>query len=159
MAQANANHRVVIYNRGSLARDAGDRSSAISWAQCNGLLPTTKTCRTHRTPMKLMTAGTTNGLGMFRCNKEPREKKSLASGTWFEETHINLPVAIRYVLICNLIHHMSIITSLLSSLMYSYAIDASYEDATAEAAIPYAAERLSSETVCNWYGLLILSHS
>lgn len=72
----------------------GTKEQCVRYAEEHNILPREKMCKYHKAPMKLYTRPTQGQLGLFRCLKRNCSKKAIsrASGTWFEKTHLELPV-------------------------------------------------------------------
>ena len=70
-----------MWNRRRVIAELGESEKAFLWSQDHGLLPKTKMCIIHETPMKFYRTTHVHGLGMFRCYKNRHNKSvSIAKG-------------------------------------------------------------------------------
>lgn len=139
-----------IINRRQLSIICINRATTIKWCQQAGLLLGSQRCEVHQCEMKF----DDKNLGRYRCRKgECRGKKPvyIAEGTWFSGRYIKSPSP-------KLIPSADVRLSPESvlSLLYSFAMDESYEDARREAididdeGIP-SEKRLSDNTISDWF--------
>lgn len=90
-----------MWNLTKLVRELGTQEQGIAFAVEHGLIPESKECRVHRTPMKIdLNANQT--VGMFYCgrgNCRGNTRKSRTTGTWFENIKIQL-LHVYYLMYC-----------------------------------------------------------
>ena len=85
----------LTWNRQKLIQCFGTNELAIDWCKKNGLVPKSKICRWHKTPMKLEGNGQ---FGRFRCKKgRCRDVNNIpvTKGTWFEGVRLKMPSVFR----------------------------------------------------------------
>lgn len=104
--------------------------ACIVFCEERGLIPRTKNCPRHRSPMPVITQGQ---VGAFRCGKGSCRRKSFsrAKDTWFENAKLSLTVIFQ--------------------VMYMFCQSFSYEQVRKETATGELDHVLSTKTIAQWY--------
>ncbi|RVE52220.1 hypothetical protein evm_003139 [Chilo suppressalis] len=130
----NVDEILAMWSLAKIVRQLGTRDQCVAFAEAQGLMPTQKLCRTHRTHMGI--AASNNGsFGLSVCQKRTckgKNKEARTNGTLFE----NIKIDVEHVFY----------------LIYAFAHKMDYNAVRRED--PFKKERqkcLSRDTVCDWY--------